>query len=841
MREALLEYWLRDDPDALARVYNEGSSRPIGKHALEHRKRLSQLKSQSNTSRLRSALQNAVLLAGGGHPNQGDGAYRVVHPNAEGSLPKLFPYQQEAVRVLRAAAETNEPLCGLLVMPTGSGKTRTAVSWLVQDRLAKPGQKVLWVTHRRELLEQTVLDFETQLGSRVGSAPSRLRLVGGRFAPASTLASGDFDVAIATTGAISHNYDALSSLLVKHDVTVVIDEAHHSTASTWRRVISLAKDNGCTVVGLTATPKRMAPDEERLLLRLYENNRIHTVDARSLITKGYMARPITRQVSTQVVPDRNLDPADLEHLNKFNEISPRMADSFAKNAARNERIVNTWIQGPTAGSHFGPTLAFAVNQLHAQSLSEAFNGAGVRADWVAHTRPDRDKAIDRFRKRDIDVLVNVEILTEGVDLPNVETVLLCRPTQSEVLFKQMIGRALRGPAVNGTEVAHLVSFRDHWEKFSGWLEPKDVLPSDGAEELPVEPAASAVSPETRRYEAPTEDIIREAAREAAALWHVSIGETYQSVPVGWYSFALEHEVVDGEVETRRHIVFVAEHQVDGYFEFEAAAAEQGTELETDGEALQEEFFGAEAEPLPMPDHLSLLAQFVRAEGRFPERNAIQSREEVDPRRVAEAIVSLDLKYSNMRGFIEDRRASAPELVEEFWGGADAYVEEVLQLVTHRSAHGTFPSDLERRAPRVSVAERADWEYGHGSHDLVQLLEEVRTDPTLFPDGPIPEPEGGIEWSSTRPRSWWGLYEPKWRRIRLSPVLNSPELPVETLKMVIFHELLHCEDHQRGVEHPIHGPEFRPRERRFPGLAESLAWLDTFDDHYIAVPAEEMAR
>ena len=192
-----------------------------------------------------------------------------------------------------------------------------------------------------------------------------------------------------------------------------------------------------------------------------------------------------------------------------------MAKRLAKHVGRNSTIVQTWLAD---NDSYGPTIAFAVDINHAMTLAEAFQKAGVAADWISHTTAGRDAIIARFRSGELKVLVNVELLTEGVDLPAVQTVLLCRPTQSEVLMSQMIGRALRGPGVGGTEVAHLVSFHDQWEQFTGWLDPIDLLTPELQEPTPP-PAGERAE----LMEVPL-DLIRLAAAEAQERWPAEVGE-----------------------------------------------------------------------------------------------------------------------------------------------------------------------------------------------------------------------------------------------------------------------------------------------------------------------------
>src|SRR5690606_5779319 len=114
---------------------------------------------------------------------------------------------------------------------------------------------------------------------------------------------------------------------------------------------------------------------------------------------------------------------------------------------------------------------------------------GVQADYVASYRPDgsegdAEEIVQRFRDKKLEVLVNVQMVTEGVDVPAIRTVFLARPTQSEILLRQMIGRALRGPAAGGTPEAFLVSFEDHWMQFRDWASPLDLVRDVVAEAPP---------------------------------------------------------------------------------------------------------------------------------------------------------------------------------------------------------------------------------------------------------------------------------------------------------------------------------------------------------------------
>ena len=107
-----------------------------------------------------------------------------------------------------------------------------------------------------------------------------------------------------------------------------------------------------------------------------------------------------------------------------------------------------------------------------------------QVDYIASYRPDNTSEsgpegsiLERFGREEggLDVVVNVQMMTEGVNVPAIQAVFLARPTTSEILLRQMIGRGLRGPKVGGTETAYIVSFEDHWRKFRDWESPLDFV------------------------------------------------------------------------------------------------------------------------------------------------------------------------------------------------------------------------------------------------------------------------------------------------------------------------------------------------------------------------------
>ena len=469
-RDVLLDNWLPSDPLAVGRAWDRLIDRvPKMKRrlALTHRKRINAIGDLEWTTRVQRELLTTLLESGGLVPSRLDSAslsairevlngHVVIStaPFGTGGTSTgngLWPFQVKVLDELNNEMRASGRLHGLVVMPTGSGKTRTAVTWLCEGPL-RSGQKVLWVTHRRELLEQTALTF---LGCAHLLYPARetlsVRMFGGGYGPsrATTIAQPDHEVAIATVQSLYGNVPAVREFLKRNDVVVVFDEAHHTVAPTWEEILRIARDQtGNSVLGLTATPTRMGEDERRQLSSLYSGRVIARVLLPDLINAGYLADPRIERCETLVHPEFDITSEEQQWLRRHKELPPTMARRLAENAGRNELIVQRYLDGPDSRRYpdgWGPTILFAVDEVHSRLLSERFQQAGVRADWISYRRPERAQVLEDFRSGDLDVLVNIQILTEGVDLPHVRTVFLARPAQSQVLLSQMIGRALRGP------------------------------------------------------------------------------------------------------------------------------------------------------------------------------------------------------------------------------------------------------------------------------------------------------------------------------------------------------------------------------------------------------------
>lgn len=320
----------------------------------------------------------------------------------------LRPYQAAAVEGVRAA--WREHRSTLLVLPTGAGKTYTAAT-IVAER-ARHG-RVLWLAHRTELLSQAIATMQ-RLGLTVEleQADARAgRLVGGQVVCASVPSMRGRRLASWPTAAFS---------------TIVVDEAHHATASTYLGILEHFAD--ALVLGLTATPDRT----DKVGLGEVFENCAYEYPIRTAIEDGWLVPPVSRGVD---LPD-----LDLRGL--------RVRAGDIEQGALEERVIESLEQivGPLIEhAEDRQSLLFVPGVRAAHLAVELLERAHVAAAAIDGTTPDavRRETLDAYRAGRVRVLANFGVLTEGTDLPMASCVAMARPTTSRSLYAQMLGRGLR--------------------------------------------------------------------------------------------------------------------------------------------------------------------------------------------------------------------------------------------------------------------------------------------------------------------------------------------------------------------------------------------------------------
>ena len=388
----------------------------------------------------------------------------------------------------------------LVVLPTGGGKTYTASMWLLKNAIDKK-KKILWIAHRQMLLDQAAESFQkfayTEVVPHISSFCFRIVSGSSRHDRTSDIRSSD-NLLIVSKDSIGRNLERLDQWLNgEKELYLIVDEAHHATAKTYRKVIDYvkAKIPNLKLIGLTATPFRTAEEEQGLLAKIFtdgiNNGRVvhgdigitYQIGLKELINRQILAKPIFESYYTDEEYGDSLGVDAWESIQHLDVIPDEVAQQMADSAARNKLIVETY---RAKQNEYGQTILFAVNVVHAIQLTTLFKKAGIKADFIVSSvkdsitgitisREDNERKLDDYRNGKLQVLINVNILTEGVDLPKTKTVFLARPTVSSILMTQMVGRALRGTAAGGTASAYIVSFVDHWNEHIAWVNPESLF------------------------------------------------------------------------------------------------------------------------------------------------------------------------------------------------------------------------------------------------------------------------------------------------------------------------------------------------------------------------------
>ncbi|PVG81788.1 DUF3427 domain-containing protein [Nocardioides gansuensis] len=352
-----------------------------------------------------------------------EAAGRTQHDRVTISLSGLevrpFAYQQEMLEAIQAERTLHDRHSNLVVAATGTGKT--VVAALDYRRLCKDGDRpsLLFIAHRKEILEQSVRTYREVLADGdfgelyVGGArPERWRHV---FASVQSLTS--------------HGVDRIPP--DAFDV-VVIDEFHHAAAPTYRRIMEHLAPR--ELLGLTATPERADGTHVMDLfggriaaeLRLWD-----ALGADLLCPFHYFVVSDGTDLRDVTWSRGRYDEHELEQL-------------FTGNKARAAIVLNQ-LRDKILEPGAMRALGFCVSVAHAEFMARCFVEAGIPARAVSGqtSATDRAQALRDLRDRRINALFAADLFNEGLDLPDVDTVLFLRPTESATIFLQQLGRGLR--------------------------------------------------------------------------------------------------------------------------------------------------------------------------------------------------------------------------------------------------------------------------------------------------------------------------------------------------------------------------------------------------------------
>ncbi len=342
---------------------------------------------------------------------------------------ELHIYQEDLLHRVQDALDNDPKARVMMQLPTGGGKTEIAAQ-LLKGHLTN-GRKAVWVTHRRELTEQTC---NRLLGANVSARVERSWKTDEPDAPA--MPEGVVILMAQTLG----NRAKKGNVWGKYGPNdlMVVDEAHHTPAAGWER--SMKQWPG-QVVGLTATPWRLTKTEgfDQLFGKLICGPQVTDLQSDGYLCNAKVLAPPHEQRILGGKPDR---------YGEFTQDGIELANSDRPDVMT-ARALKFWQE------HAGDrkkTIVYAVSVNHARNLKALFDDEGVRAGLVLgapQPQAERNQAIEEFKDGDLEVLINVVVVTEGFDVPEASCIVITRPTLSLALFMQMVGRGLRAKDDDG--------------------------------------------------------------------------------------------------------------------------------------------------------------------------------------------------------------------------------------------------------------------------------------------------------------------------------------------------------------------------------------------------------
>jgi len=324
----------------------------------------------------------------------------------------LRPYQQEALDAI-VTSENNGVSKQLVVLPTGAGKT---ILFSHLPLIRQNTLPMLVLAHRGELLDQArnkIIASNPDLSVEIEQAERR---------------AGKVDVVVASVATLGrNNTPRILEYPQDYFKSIVIDEAHHAAATTYRRIVDYF--NSPFLLGVTATPQR---SDNTRLTDVFEEI-VYYKSIQDLIEDGYLCPLIGYRVKT------NTDITEVEIQN--GDYNQSQLEDHINTPERNAYIVASYnnLAADTKA------IVFAAGVAHANDLASSFaqNGTSVRVIVGTTPAEERSQILRDFSSGAVKVLVNVGVLTEGFDEPSLETIIIAKPTRSTLLYTQIVGRGTR--------------------------------------------------------------------------------------------------------------------------------------------------------------------------------------------------------------------------------------------------------------------------------------------------------------------------------------------------------------------------------------------------------------
>lgn len=775
-----------------------------GVHLGENEDMLFALRQKRMTQTLSDVYLNELRVTGRMVFNDDESIFQVPKildlEYAEPDKVALFPYQEKAAEAMKQYFIEEDKSSAILSMPTGSGKTRTSVYYLLHDMISQ-GYQVIWLCHRSMLIEQAAEQFYkfSPIIKEKNDSMKQFKMVcvSGKHASVRALEEDD-NLIISSVQSLCNNTVYLPNILGEK-VMIVVDEAHHTLAPSYRRIVKAIREKrpDAKLLGLTATPVRLTEKATGQLMKIFDNKIVFSVSMSELIADKILSTPKYVPIDTNIDIETLIDIDERNYISKWGEFPESLVMKVAKTNERNEIIVDEYVKNK---EKYGKTIIFALNAVHCDSLNEAFKKRGIRSGYVYTMigNAENQKTIDRFRHHEdedgIDVLININILTEGSDIPDIQTVFLTRPTTSDVLLMQMVGRGMRGAGCGGTETVNIVDFCDKWTSITSWLNPKFICGIEDVEDEKIEQ-------KPYKFHLIPMDAIRDIVK--GITYKGEFAEIRKStLPIGWY------DVIDEYGNDAKVLVF--ENQLPGYEAFKRDVEYYLEDNKMTGRKLISKYFKSFG-MLPGEGELEDILCYIREEKEFPELKLFDVRDEIEPFALSEKIKQGNMTYTDTMKCIKEAYEQHRVLIESLYGSFDYYKKRVSDCLM-------FPKGIIPLGTRVEEVDKAVFQLSGEplSESIEHLLSEVLEENGEALGKGFIRPE--IHWTDHPMASYWGLFYHEHNLIYINSLLNSESIDKEVVKFVIYHECLH----QEFVGHP---KEFRLKERLYKDFQKQEHFLE----------------
>ncbi|MBP9165304.1 MAG: DUF3427 domain-containing protein, partial [Leptospiraceae bacterium] len=330
-----------------------------------------------------------------------------------------FPFQEEILEKLQSERLIHNRYKNLIVAATGTGKTVVSAFDYRHFLKNNSSAKLLFVAHRKEILEQARATFQ---GILKDNNFGELSVDG--------LEPEKYDYVFASVQTLNNRINSLNLSESFYDF-IIVDEVHHIAANSYRPILSRFKPK--VLLGLTATPERM--DGEDIL-----KDFCNTIAAEIRLPEA-LNRKLLCPFQYFGITD-NIDLSSVEWKNgKY--LPSELTKLYTQNDKRVGDIVSS-LEKYLRDINDVRALCFCVSQEHAEFMAEKFTLVGFKADYLISSRSDeREELRKKFLRKEINYLFVVDIFNEGIDIPDIDTVLFLRPTESLTIFLQQLGRGLR--------------------------------------------------------------------------------------------------------------------------------------------------------------------------------------------------------------------------------------------------------------------------------------------------------------------------------------------------------------------------------------------------------------